>query len=449
LTNDWDLIIISDASANTYHRRINMLIGFTFKNFMSFFGENIFTLRACADTKFRELNTIDTEYGELLKSAFVFGANGSGKSNFIRAIDCMRDIVLAELSLQSKMIAQFDNFLFSKVSDETPSGFEVEFIADGLVYMYGFELLKGEVSKEYMYKKFKRMTPVFVRTSPDFRDISLSKDMDNVRDLTKNTRRDTLFLYWANGGNNEPAMTVCRWFRSIEIFTTDDASSLLSATIEYLEEEKQGKGKVLDLLQKADANILDLQMKLTEENERNKLMRRALKKSYAEAIPPVKTVSLTTTHYCYDQNWEKSGKVSTSAVFSSAGTRKMFEVAGPIVKSLEYGNVVFVDEMDTNLHPMLMRFLVTLFNSIRKNPRNAQLICNTHDVLLLDEDVRRDQVYFTEKDEYGVSKLYSLSDFKGIRKESKLLRQYLLGAFGATPKFKDYLVGKKTRESDT
>jgi AAA15 family ATPase/GTPase len=179
---------------------------------MSFFGENVFTMRSGSDTKFRELNTVETKYGSLLKSAIVLGANGSGKSNFIKAIGCMKGIVLAELSLQSKMIANIDIFRFSKDSYEKPSVFEVEFIANETVYEYGFELLNGEVNKEYLYKKIKRKVVVFNRTSPDFSDISLSKDMDNVKNLTKNTRRDTLFLYWANGGNNEVAMTVYRWF---------------------------------------------------------------------------------------------------------------------------------------------------------------------------------------------------------------------------------------------
>ena len=83
-----------------------------------------------------------------------------------------------------------------------------------------------------------------------------------------------------------------------------------------------------------------------------------------------------------------------------------------------------------------------MFNSISKNPNDAQLICNTHDVLLLDEDIRRDQVYFTEKNEYGVSQLYALTDFKGVRKDSKLLRQYLAGLFGAIPNIKEYLTFK-------
>ena len=419
-----------------------MLIGFTFKNFMSFYNENVFTMKSSADTKFRELNTVKTEYGEFLKSAFILGANGSGKSNFIRAIDFMKSIVLAELNSQSRMIVNIDNFLFIEKSNEMPSVFEIEFIADGFVYEYGFELLGGEVSKEYLYKKAKRKTPVFTRTSPDFRDITLSKDMDNVKELTKNTRRDTLFLYWANGGNNEIAMTIYRWFENIQIFDMEDIGRLLSATIEYLEDNTAGKSNVLTLLQKADMNILDFDLELTEENEHNKFMTKALKKSFAEKVLPVRTVALITKHYLYSENWEKVGVISTPVIFESAGTKKLFEIAGPIIKALENGSVVFIDEIDSRLHPMLVRFLVMMFNSISKNPKHAQLICSTHDVLLLDEDIRRDQVYFTEKDEYGVSTLYSLTDFKGVRKESKLLKQYLLGAFGATPKLQDFIAAR-------
>jgi len=175
-------------------------------------------------------------------------------------------------------------------------------------------------------------------------------------------------------------------------------------------------------------------------------MNKALKKSYAEKMLPFRMVSLNTKHNYYNKNWEKVGVITTPVLFESAGTKKLFEIAGPIIKALEQGNVIFIDEIDSRLHPTLVRFLVMMFNSISKNPKNAQLICNTHDVLLLDEDIRRDQIYFTEKDEYSVSKLYSLTDFIGVRKESKLLKQYLLGMFGATPKLKDYFLIKSSSE---
>jgi AAA15 family ATPase/GTPase len=404
-----------------------MLIGFSFRNFTSFYDENIFTMIASADTKYRELNTVRTKYGEMLKSAFIFGANGSGKSNFVGAVDFMKTLVLAELRTQSKMMSDINNFLFSQVSKNTPSLFEVEFIADGAVYVYGFEILNGEVNKEYLHKKTKRKNPVFIRTSPDFKDITLSKEMNNVKELTQNTRRDTLFLYWANGGNNEMAMMVYRWFENIQIFDTTEAKRFSNSTTDYLEKVKDGKDNVLALLQKADINILDIEFDKEYVNNN-----RVIDKTKG-------TLPLNTKHYIYDENWAGKATISTPIAFESAGTRKLLEISAPIIKALENGNVVFIDEIDSQLHPMLVRFLVMMFNSISKNPKNAQLICNTHDILLLDEDIRRDQIYFTEKDRYGKSMLYSLTDFKGVRKESKLLKQYLLGVFGATPKLKEYL----------
>ena len=415
-----------------------MLIGFTFKNFMSFYDENTFSMRSSGDKKFCDLNTFPAVGGDLTKSALVFGANASGKTNFIRAMAYMKNIALADLNLQSKMISAALPFMFSKDSEQVPSSFEVAFIANGVQYEYGFELLGGEVQKEYLYRKERRKTEVFSRTSPKFEDIKLSKYMENVKDLVKNTRRNNLFLYWANGGNNEIAMDVCRWFESIQIFDADDTRSGLAATISYLEEDKGGKPNVLNLFQKADSTILDFAYELIEDTEHSEFINKVFKKSYASQIPPTKSIDLQIKRRLYDKGWKPIGNVETGMDFESAGTKKLFEVVGPIVKALESGSVVFVDEIDAKLHPMLVRFLVMLFNSIDKNPNNAQLICNTHNALLLEEDLRRDQIYFVEKNECGVSELYALTDFKGVRKDSKLLKQYLVGAFGATPKLQNY-----------
>ena len=128
-----------------------------------------------------------------------------------------------------------------------------------------------------------------------------------------------------------------------------------------------------------------------------------------------------------------------TGIFESAGTLTLLEQSGSILDALENGNVILIDDFDAYLHPMLVRYIVEHFNSIDKNPNNAQLICNTHDVLLLEEKIRRDQIYFAEKDSFGRSSIYTLTDFKGIRKESSLLKKYLLGVFGATPKLTDYL----------
>jgi len=420
---------------------IDMLIGFTFSNFMSFYGENTFSMKTGKDTQFSELNTTKTKYGELLKSAFVYGANGSGKTNFIKAIDYMKAVVLSELTTQSKNIANIDNFAFSKKSEEVPSLFEIVIIVNGTQYEYGFELLAGEVNKEYLYRKNSRKTLVFTRTSPDYNDITIiSKDMSNVKNLVKNTRRDNLFLYWANGGNNEIAMSIYNWFDNINIFDAQDTSYLLNATVDYIEGTSDGTNNVLSLIQSAGVGINDLEIEITVNEDELEFIQKAVKKRYLESFSPGRAVSVMAKHDLYDEAWERIGAVSLPVQLESAGTKKLFEISGPILSTLENGGVVFIDEIDARLHPMLVRHLVMMFNSISQNPNNAQLICNTHDVLLLDEDIRRDQVYFTEKDEYGVSTLYSLNDFNGVRKDSKILKQYLLGVYGATPKLEDFEV---------
>jgi len=404
-----------------------MLIGFSFKNFMSFYDENVFTMKATSDTKFSELNTIGSNYGELIKSAFIFGANGSGKTNFIQAISYMKNIVLADLNLQSKMM-RVKNFAFHELAKKVPSAFEVAFIADDMMYEYGFELLGGKVNKEYLYeKKGKRKMPVFMRTSPDFNDITLSKEMSNVKNLTQNTREDTLFLYWASGGNNKIAMRVYHWFENIKIFDTNEITNY--STIKYLETKENSKESILKLLQTADTHILDFDVSLSER------ARSMMEDFEVDVFPDM----IKTKHHVYNEEWKAAGTLSWSIDSESSGTQKLFDLAGPIIDALEKGQVIFIDEIDSRLHPLLVRFLVTMFNSISKNPQDAQLICNTHDVLLLDEDIRRDQIYFTEKNECGVSQLYALTDFKGVRKDSKLLRQYLAGLFGATPNIKEHL----------
>ena len=408
-----------------------MLIGFSFSNFMSFYEESVFSMRATADSEYREFNTIKTEYGDLLKNAVIFGANASGKTNLISALNYMRAIIISDPKPQSEIIRMYTRFAFKENSINIPRTFEVEFIEDGIVFVYGFELLHNEVNKEYLYKKTKRRKALYTRSSPDFNDIVLSKEMNNVKNFTKNTRRDNLFLYWAVWGNNELAMIVGRWFFKLEIFKTEDTQSILTSTIDYIEGNKDGKDNVLDFLQKADFNIINFDIDTKQESPANG-------NNFSKW-----SVNLKTYRYCYGDDKEPSEIICFPISLESAGTKKMFEIAGPILKALENGSVIFIDEIDTGLHPLLVRELVMMFNSISKNTNNAQLVCNTHDILLLDEEIRRDQIYFTEKDEHNLSRLYSLSDFKNVQKDSKLLKRYLFGLFGATPKLKEFYIGKK------
>ena len=418
-----------------------MLVGFTFENFASFYNNTEFAMTVSGnDSRYKELNTFSTPHGELLKSCFMYGANGSGKTNFIDALAFMKYIVTSELDVQSRIISKPNYFLFNNASKDKPTSFSIAFIVDGTLYDYGFSVLNNKIINEYLDKKDKRTVNVFTRSGSNFETIKInSKEFKNVEHVIKNTREDVLFLSWANFCNNEMAMKIYKWFDSIQIFDADDTHQLLSVTVNYMEEHENGKKDIVDLMNKLGIPIDDFEIEITDSQMSETLMA-ALKKSYKEkfkSIMNVKNIDLKIKQKVYDKDWDNYTMSDFGFELESAGTRKLFEIAGPIISAINNGSVVLIDELDARLHPALVRHLVMMFNSLSHNPNNAQLICNTHDVTLLDEDIRRDQIYFLEKDEYGVSKLYSLCDFRGIRKDSKILKQYLLGVYGALPNIKD------------
>ena len=418
-----------------------MLVGFTFENFASFYNNTEFAMTVSGnDSRYKELNTFSTPHGELLKSCFMYGANGSGKTNFIDALAFMKYIVTSELDVQSRIISKPNYFLFNNASKDKPTSFSIAFIVDGTLYDYGFSVLNNKIINEYLDKKDKRTVNVFTRSGSNFETIKInSKEFKNVEHVIKNTREDVLFLSWANFCNNEMAMKIYKWFDSIQIFDADDTHQLLSVTVNYMEEHENVKKDIVDLMNKLGIPIDDFEIEITDSQMSETLMA-ALKKSYKEkfkSIMNVKNIDLKIKQKVYDKDWDNYTMSDFGFELESAGTRKLFEIAGPIISAINNGSVVLIDELDARLHPALVRHLVMMFNSLSQNPNNAQLICNTHDVTLLDEDIRRDQIYFLEKDEYGVSKLYSLCDFRGIRKDSKILKQYLLGVYGALPNIKD------------
>lgn len=418
-----------------------MLVGFTFENFASFYNNTEFAMTVSGnDSRYKELNTFSTPHGELLKSCFMYGANGSGKTNFIDALAFMKYIVTSELDVQSRIISKPNYFLFNNASKDKPTSFSIAFIVDGILYDYGFSVLNNKIISEHLDKKDKRTVNVFTRSGSNFETIKInSKEFKNVEYVIKNTREDVLFLSWANFCNNEMAMKIYKWFDSIQIFDADDTNQLLSVTVNYMEEHENGKKDIVNLMNKLGIPIDDFEMEITDSPMTETLMA-ALKKNYKEKfknIMNVKNIDLKIKQKVYDKDWDNYTMSDFGFELESAGTRKLFEIAGPIISAINNGSLVLIDELDARLHPSLVRHLVMMFNSLSQNPNNAQLICNTHDVTLLDEDIRRDQIYFLEKDEYGVSKLYSLCDFKGIRKDSKILKQYLLGMYGALPNIKD------------
>lgn len=198
--------------------------------------------------------------------------------------------------------------------------------------------------------------------SSSWKDISVTSDFDNVKHLIQNTREDALFLSWANFGNNELAMKIYKWFDSIEIFDGDDTNEFLSSTVSYIEDNEENKEKVLNFLNKAAIDVLDINLEIKEDESRNFFME-SLKKSARnklETLPSVKKVDLKVLHKVYSEDWSEVGTIEKNIGIESNGTRKMFEIVGPIIDAIENGKVIIIDEIDARLHPLLVNHLVRL-----------------------------------------------------------------------------------------
>ena len=412
-----------------------MLLGFSFENFASFYHETVFSMLASKKDEFIDLNTISTPYGRLLKSALIFGSNGSGKTNWIKALYFMQKMVITCVK-DKNMLKRNDTFKFFDKSYLEPTSFEISFILDDIMYEYGFKILKDEIIEEWLNKKVQRNTSIFYRDTSDWQSIELHGDMKKAEKIKKFTRKDSLFLTTAAMFNIDIAEEILDWFNNLYILVDSFDSPKL--TVDYIQEDMENKNKVLKQLKIADIGIEDFDIETRELGIDNDLKEKLLQSVQLNDKTKIdvnrKAIDLKTKHHVYNDNKEVINDIELSFVkYQSKGTIKFFELLGPILDVLENGKILIVDEIDSRLHCGIVTYILEMFNSIDKNSNMGQLICNTHNVLLLDEDIRRDQIWFVQKDKYGESELYSLDDFKSIRKDDPKLKKYLLGVYGATP----------------
>jgi hypothetical protein len=237
--------------------------------------------------------------------------------------------------------------------------------------------------------------------------------------------------------NDKNCSKVLEWFNQMEIISGLHERGYKNNSITKTKDPIQKK-KILNLLKAADLGIenisyLEFGMTFKTKDERKQFeeLKEKMKDYDSEAFADIKT-----THKKYDTNKKKVDEVTFSMQKDeSNGTQKFFYLTGTIIDVLENGSVLIADELDSKLHPNLVCKLISLFNSKELNPKNAQIIFNTHDTNLLNSRLfRRDQIWFIEKDRYGASKLYSLSDFKSeVRKNDNFEENYIYGKYGAIP----------------
>jgi AAA15 family ATPase/GTPase len=419
-----------------------MLIEFSIKNFRTFKDKVTLSLIASNyDKETREEENIfnNEKFGHrLLKSAVVYGANASGKSKLIDAINFMKYFVVnSSKESQKGEHIDVEPFRLSRETENESSEFEVIFLFNNEMFRYGFEVTKQKVVSEWLYHKPKtKEVELFYREADNFdiHERSFSKGATVVKEGL--VRDNALLVSVAAQFNEKAAITVIDWFKRLKTLSGLNESGYQGFTMGKTEAPTH-KIKILELLKAADLGIQDIKLQKLDLDSLPKGMPKEIKdKIIREANEEQADFfsDVLTTHKKYDSN----KKVIDNVIFSldddeSSGTQKFFALTGPILDVIENGYTLVVDELDSKLHPNLVCKIVSLFNSKELNKKNAQLIFNTNNTNLLSSGLfRRDQIWFTNKDKYGEAKLYSLADFS-VRKTDPFEENYIRGKYGAVP----------------
>lgn len=415
-----------------------MLINFSANNFRSIRSLQELNLTKSAAKELEDNNVFtvknnDTSY-ELLKSATLYGANASGKSNFILALKTMRDMVAHSSKGQVGEELPYEPFRLSKKSREQDSEFEVIFIVDKIKYQYGFSYNKTHITEEWLFAYPKKKAQKWFMRAWDPKNNEYVWDFGRSftgekQTWVNSTRSNSLFLSTAVQLNSSLLQPIFNWFiDTLQIANVHGWGIGFSAS---QCEDTTNKDRILNFLRNADASIDDINFKKEKfdisslpDDLPSELKNIVVEKMEGEDIVDIKLMKR-------DLDGEL---IPFDVEDESDGTRRLFSFAGPWLDALENGKVLFVDELNSNLHPLLVRYLIKFFHSSKTNPNNAQLIFTTHETSILNQEVfRRDQVWFVEKDGSGISELYALSDFKPKKDRDDLEAHYLAGAYGALP----------------
>jgi AAA15 family ATPase/GTPase len=434
-----------------------MLVQFAVRNFKTFKEKAVLNLIASNyDKDSRENDNVktDSEFNlRILKSAVLYGANASGKSKFIEALMFMKNFAIkSSKDSQKGDSIDIEPFKLEVESEKDSSEFEVIFIFKKEMFRYGFEATKDKVFSEWLYYKPKtKEIELFYREKQrfDVHERSFSKALTLVKEGM--IRDNALLLSVAAQFNDKSAGKVLEWFKGLGTISGLNEDGYQGYTMGKTKSPKY-KEQILELMKAADLGIKDITLEPLDFSKLPKHMPKELRESLERQVKEddAEFISdILTTHRKYDLNKKYVGDVQFSMENEeSSGTKKFFALTGPVLDSIENGYVLIVDELDSKLHPNLVCKLVSLFNSKELNPKNAQLIFNTHDTNLLSSGLfRRDQIWFAEKDKYGATKLFSLSDFKSeVRKTENFEENYIKGKYGAVPflgEFDSYANSKK------
>lgn len=436
-----------------------MLVEFAIKNFLSFKNEVVFSMLAAKSVRECELSPtgssnifeIEETGNRFVRVATVYGANGSGKSNVIKAMAFYRSMILDSVNNDHILVGFAQNqFRFDSESSKEASSFEMTFIINHVKYRYGFEIFNESVCTEWLFQQeyntqkesycFKRENGSIQVNTKTFKG---GKAIENM------TRSNALFLSTAAQFNVTTAILIKNWIaQRFNIIYGINDNTLNYTALQYLQNETM-RQRILEFIKIIDLGIQDISVKenfidnITDSTiiPNDPLLKKIIG-GINDAMNPngkIRELNIQSEHNKY----EGDDVIDTVAIpfqNESIGTVKIFALLGPWLDTLANGGILVVDEFGTSIHTKLSLELLRLFQCGLNNG-DAQLVVTTHDTNLLRRDLlRRDQIWFAEKDSHGVSDIYSLVEYKvnqatSVRNDATFSKDYLLGKYGAIPYF--------------
>lgn len=417
-----------------------MLINFTVGNYRSFKNEKTLSMEAASIKEHKDA-VISVDKYKLLPLAVLYGANSSGKSNVLSAFSVMKYVVVNSVKLNpDEEIVPFFPFMLDTKSFKLPTSFEVEFLIGTTYYRYGFEYNEKIIVTEWLYERMpgEKEYNLFLRSGSAYK-VSSTRFAEGKGKET-NTSDNRLFLSLVAQLRGQKSVKIIEWFSNINFISGLDNRGYESFTKQMIQYRLEGFLPAFNFFQKIQLGFKDIKVKETEISNEFKKALAGVPLDIQKKMLQERNTELRTIHEVFDEN----GNVARLDEFSeemmeSEGTKKVIELSGPLFDTLLNGKILLVDELDAKLHPILTRNIIMLFNDPQQNKKGAQLIFATHDTNLLNINyVRRDQVWFTEKDPQESTDLYSLVEFKDdegikVRKDRSLAKDYINGRFGAIP----------------
>ncbi len=416
-----------------------MLLEFEVENFRSFADPVTFSMIASSDKSHaNHLINMEGSKDLAMRSASIYGANASGKSNLVMAMGMLQTMVLRSHLAQLGETIPFFPYRFGKPEKNASTRYRVVFLSNGVEYEYSVRHDAVRIFEESLYH-YPRNRKVIIFERVVGQDLRAPQDNGSLRAIAEKTLPNALLLSKAVQDNHAMAIPAFKWFQErLMVILNINSMVVEERALARMQQDERFRSLLLKAMSMADIGIVDIRGKIVQmdQDELRRMppeIQEQMRGMVNGRIEQWRRLEIKTVHQVRDEDGEPIQVEMDFHGEESLGTQKVFAVVSLILEAMEAGRVLVMDEMDLRLHPLIARFMVEMMNDPEQNRGNAQFVFTTHNTNLIDLDLfRRDQIWFVEKDERGRTSLYSLSDFN-VRKDLRVQKAYEIGRFGAIP----------------